>query len=103
MQVAALLIVGGRAGQPRHNGNGHGVHLAPEQFAGLPIALLDVLGRPVVQHVTERLCRAGVSAISVLYHDSLVASVPLREAQQADATWIGAGDPWEAAEDAFSD
>src|SRR5437868_7156195 len=103
MQIAALLIIGGRAGQPAHNGNGHGVHPVPEQFAGLPIALLDVLGRPVVNHVIARLSRAGVCSVSVLYDRALEDSIAVRDAQQAGGTWIAAANPWDAAEVEFSE
>lgn len=50
--VCALLLVGGRGER--------------ERFAGVPLALLDVLGRSVLLRTADRLRAAGVGEIAVL-------------------------------------
>ena len=55
MDVKAILIVGGAAADAA-------VDASPrETVGGMPIAYLDVLGLPVLQHLLHRLRRFGVS------------------------------------------
>jgi len=86
-----------------HAADGYSIPTSPEEFVGLPIALMDVLGASVVQRVVDRLRGAGISAISVLFEERLQGSPVVREAEAPDAKWAAAADPWAAAEDVFTD
>lgn len=81
-----------------------------EEFAGVPVALLDVLGKPMVQRVAERLRRQGVDEIAVI-----AANVPgafaadalasARAQAPAGVKWhvTAPDDVWRAAEQTFSE
>jgi NDP-sugar pyrophosphorylase family protein len=71
-----------------------------EEFApGVPIALMDVLGRSAVQRVVDRLKASGVETASVISEHAR----PARGFE--DVKWISTGgaEPWRAAEKAFSE
>jgi len=100
MDVRAILLVGpsATAGSAR------------EQIAGVPIALLDVLGRSLVHRVIERL-RRSVDQIAVIVEGGegeaeqfarLITSTAALPGVHATVMPAG-GDMWRAAEEAFSD
>ncbi len=85
MDVRAMVIVGGDEG---------GV-FGP----GSPIAFLDVLGRPVLQRVLDRLQRFGVGDATV------VSEYPPPARNFDSVTWVDThgNEPWRAAEKVFSE
>jgi NDP-sugar pyrophosphorylase family protein len=97
MDVRAILIVGGA---PDSNGG-------PESFAGMPLALLDVLGASVVERMATRLAGYGVEEISVIAAHRLDASSESMKTlapRGANVRWIsGAEDIWRASENQFSE
>ncbi len=92
MDVKAILLVGGHAADA-------------EQIAGTPIALLDVLGEPVLQRVMERLSRLGVTATTVVSEIEDSPALGVRNRLRPDIHWItsGAGELWRAAEKQFNE
>lgn len=85
MDVGALIIIGG-------------ADTGSETISGVPIALLDVLGRSVLQRVTDRLHDCGISLVRVVGEaadDAELASFsqPALLPQQ----------PWQAAQRTFSE
>jgi NDP-sugar pyrophosphorylase family protein len=75
-----------------------------ETLAEVPLALLPVLGRPVVSYILDRLQRFGVQVVAVISED---APAPyLRPAQRPGVKWIPTGSNgnlWRAAEASFSE
>ncbi len=78
---------------------------APETIGGIPIGLLDVLGRPVLHRVADRLYRYAVSAVSVVGDAPAQHARIWRRALRPDLPWVpGAGAAaWRAAQQVFSD
>ena len=72
MDVKAILIVEG--GAPDGSSGS-----PAETVAGIPIAYLDVLGLPVLQHLLHRLRRFGVLGVTLISGSATEAD-PLREA-----------------------
>lgn len=101
MEVAAIIIVGARREEIEASGNNHHAGAGRETFAGIPLPLLDVLGKSVVHHVSDRLQRAGVEAITALTDETLYQDAALRDGN-SQATCRPAADVWRAAQDAFS-
>lgn len=101
MELAAIIVVGARREEPQANANSHPDRTAFETFAGIPLPLLDVLGKSVVHHVADRLRRAGVEAVTALTDDALYQDTALGKADGQDNCRRTA-DVWQAAEDAFS-
>lgn len=97
MDVRAILIVGGA---PE-------VNRGPESFAGVPLALLDVLGASVVERMAARLAACGVEEISVIAADGRDASresLKTLRPRSANLRWIsGEEDIWRASENQFSE
>ncbi|MGI9101300.1 MAG: hypothetical protein ACR2IF_02535 [Terriglobales bacterium] len=96
MDVRAIILIGGA--KPEFGPEA-------ESFAGTPLALHDVLGRPVLHRIVDRLQAQGIGAISVI---SEMPMPPLegaiRNAQQAlNWTTVAAGQLFRVAENAFSD
>ena len=100
MDVRAILLVGPSAAAGS----------AREQIAGVPIALLDVLGRSLVHRVIERLHRS-VDEIAVIVEGGegeaeqfarLITSTAALPGVNATVMPAG-GEMWRAAEQAFSD
>lgn len=87
MDVRAVIIVG--------SGNGD-----TERFAGTPLALIDVLGRSVLDRITDRLEQQGVSAVSVV--GELSDRVARGRRANVSYTYTN-GAPWRAAETAFNE
>jgi NDP-sugar pyrophosphorylase family protein len=90
VDVRAILLVGG-LGDSAADEN--------ENFAGTPLALHDVLGKPVVARVIERLKAQSVHAISVISESPLAGSAKLPVAW----TETSAAQFWRVAEGVFSD
>jgi len=98
VDVRAIILIAPPAEGPR------------EEFAGVPAALLDVLGKPAVQHVAERLRRQGVDEIAIIAEGSATAAASdalaaARAQAPAGVKWQPAagGDAWRAAEQTFSE
>lgn len=100
MEVAAIVIVGARREEAQTAGNDGQIGSA-ERFAGIPLALLDVAGKSVVHHVTDRLRRAGVDAITTLATEKPRGEAGIGEAE-IRAEWLADEEVWRAAEAAFS-
>ena len=96
MNVRAIVLVG----PPAESSSGH------EQLAGVPLSLLDVLGRPVLHRVLEQV-RARVDEVAVV----IAATTPeaaqaARQAAVPGIAWTVAGEAeemWRSAEQTFSD
>lgn len=87
MDVKALLLIGGTdEGVP--------------SISGRPIATLDVLGVPVVQHIAAKLRRFGVTALAAVC-DCEQASVAAR--QGIDWQQVKADSFWRTAEQTFTE
>jgi hypothetical protein len=87
MDVKAVIIVGGNEGES-------------ERIAGVPIALLDVLGQSVLDRVIDRLESQGVCGVSVVGELSDRAAGTRR----ANVAFVHTGEsPWRAAENAFGE
>lgn len=73
---------------------------SPESFSGTPLALLPVLGRPVVHRVADRLKASGVDCISVL--DASNSASTLTETP-SDSRWknVSSDRVWQVAEEEF--
>jgi len=96
MDLRALVLVEGVA----PNGN------APERgsIAGVPFALLDVLGATVLERVTQRLRAAGVSQISVVSSVGPEAKTGLEQAcfaARVESIETTEAELWSSADEAF--
>lgn len=78
---------------------------APESFGGVPIPLLDVLGRPMIHRIADRLRRFGFFAVTVIGDAGPQGARFLRRALRADFRWITAppDSRWQAAQRVFAD
>ncbi len=97
MDVKAILLVGG-AGTDALGGS------PAETVAGIPIAYLDVLGLPVLQHLLHRLRRFGVLGVTLVSGGSTEADPLVKRAlARSGLPRVQApGDQlWQAAEDVF--
>jgi NDP-sugar pyrophosphorylase family protein len=100
MDVKAILLVGGREcaeAAPK-------LSSPAETLSGIPIAYLDVLGLPVLEHVLQRLQRFGVSAVTLIGPvDADAEPFARRATLRPDMPWIQAGgkELWKSAEAAF--
>lgn len=100
MDLAAIIIVGARGEESDTAGNSHRPGAPAEVFAGIPIALLDVVGKSVAHHVTDRLRRAGVEAVTALTGDGAGGeTIPGGGRTQPSSP---GNDLWRAAEETFS-
>ena len=94
MEVKALLLVG----PTEENGN--------EVFAGTPLAVSEVLGRPAVEHLIEHLRRQNVNEVAVVGELPRGGSFGDRSCRSSHGSrWIVApgGQLWRAAEAVFND
>ena len=85
-----MILVGGLGDSTAHEN---------ESFAGSPLATHDVLGKPVVVRVVERLKAQGVNTISVTSESPMAGSARL----PVEWTDAPAGQFWRVAENTFSD
>ncbi len=95
MDVRAILMIGGtKPGQQ-------------ENFGGIPFACLDVLGRPLVERMLQRLRQFGVSASTIVSSSetSNHADPSVRRARLcAGVPWTEAphGQFWQTTENVFN-
>lgn len=101
MELAAIIVVGARQEEPEAAAKHHPAGAGFETFAGIPLPLLDVVGKSVAHHVADRLRRAGVEAVTALTDDALYQDTALRDGD-GQAACRRTADVWRAAEDAFS-
>ncbi len=97
MDVKAILIVA----PPAEDRQGSGA----EMVSGMPLAFADVLGRPVVYRIADRLAKSGVECISVI-SDSAVNSWPTAmPGQSCPVQWVqsSADGVWRSAEHVFTE
>lgn len=76
----------------------------PENFSGVPLSFLPVLGRPLLHRFADRLKKAGVDSIAVL--NTRDCSSPLvQDAHRSDLKWkdVPAPQAWRAAEEQFDE
>ncbi len=92
MDVRAILLVGGH---PKDS----------ERIAGVPIALLDVLGEPVVQRVLDRISRLGITSTTVISETEDTPSLGVRNRLRPDINWVctTTTDLWRTAENHFNE
>jgi NDP-sugar pyrophosphorylase family protein len=103
VDVAAIIVVGARpedleAAAAR---NGHGPAF-PERFAGVPLSLLPVVGKPVVDRMIERMRLAGVQAVTIVTDQGLQKTVVLDTTTSNETRWIESTEIWRTAEEEFS-
>jgi NDP-sugar pyrophosphorylase family protein len=99
MDLAAIIIVGARPGEG-DSGKNPSPGIADEVFAGIPIALLDLLGKSVVHHVADRLRRAGIEAVTALTGEGAGEEANGRDIQ-SQVSCLPANQLWRAAEEAL--
>lgn len=88
VDVRAILLVGGSEDE-----------FERESFAGLPLALQDVLGKPAVLRAIERLQTQRLNGVCVVSRAARPAGIP------ANVPWMHAvnGNFWRSAENAFNE
>jgi NDP-sugar pyrophosphorylase family protein len=92
MDVKAILLVGGH---PQNS----------ENIAGVPVAMLDVLGEPVLQRVIDRISRLGITATTVISETPDSPALAVCNRMRPDIHWVNTTreEIWRAAEHQFSD
>jgi hypothetical protein len=95
VDVKAILLVG--VEDPAVPGAG--------SIADIPVALLDVLGYPVLHRVADRFLRFGIDDITVVSDVPAAASLFARDARRSGLNWVSSAAKivWRACEDVFSD
>ncbi len=97
MDVRAIVLIAAPA-------DGQNRFPAPaETIAGVPIALFDVLGKPVFQRALEQISRCGVAATTLVTDLPSLASGLFEKPAGAKHVESGAEQFWRAAENAFSE
>ncbi len=96
MDVRAIILIGGA--KPEFGPQ-------TETFAGTPLVLHDVLGRPVLHRIVERLQAQGIGAISVISETPMPPQEGAARSAQPALNWTTAapGQLFRVAENAFSD
>lgn len=94
MDVRALILIGGRSEMPGY-----------ERMGGIPFALLDVLGEPVIGRVLKHLERVGVTGAAVVSETDPAAAPLARGSLRPDLKWTHntGAQFWRAAEAAFTE
>jgi NDP-sugar pyrophosphorylase family protein len=92
MDVKAILLVGGH---PKDS----------ERIAGVPIAMLDVLGEPVLQRVLDRISKLGITSTTVISETEDTPALGVRNRLRPDINWVCTTpeDLWRVAEQHFND
>lgn len=90
MDVRAILVVAPPQGR------------SAERFAGVPLALLDIAGKNLVEHTAERLRRFGIEEITVVCDRQFEDCLSSQDSG-AIGPFVTAGNPWGACERVFSD
>ena len=99
MELAAIIVVGARREEAEAAAK-DSRNAGFETFAGVPLPLLDVVGKSVVHHVADRLRSAGIETVIALTDDALYQDAALRDGNGPGACRPTA-DVWREAEDAF--
>ncbi len=86
MDVKAIVLIGGATEE------------TVAQFAGTPLALTDVFGRPAVEHMLRQLKQQNVSDIAIISEAPLPTSLAATSCTIADGANL-----WRAAETAFNE
>lgn len=99
MDVSAILLIGSSLAEPDDEGG------TEETVGGVPIAYLDVLGKPIVERVLLRLQHCGISRITLI-GNLHVANEPFTQLSSVEGLEVqrfeSSGEAyWSAAEDAF--
>lgn len=102
MDIRAIVLTG----VPAESNNGSFSISADSQetFSGIPLALIPMLGRPVLHRLADRLSKSGIDSISVI--NTADPSVSLVAAAcRRDLRWknISPDQVWRAAEDEFNE
>ncbi|HZU23144.1 MAG TPA: hypothetical protein VE998_09960 [Terriglobales bacterium] len=97
MDVRAILLIGGAQNQSAGSG------AESETVVGVPLATVDVLGKPVVHRVAEQLLAQGVSRITVVADAGANTPATARQNLPAGAEFVlaEAGQLWRDGENAF--
>jgi NDP-sugar pyrophosphorylase family protein len=95
MDVRAIIMVGGAAETPTDSGRN-------ERLAETPLGLADVLGKPVVYRVIDRLREADINSVTII-SEAGPEVWPAGTADGAHGTWIHATGEgfWRIAEQTF--
>ena len=95
MEIKAILLIGGEAGS--NSGT------SAQTLARTPVALVDVLGKPVVLRVAERLKKQGVTSVAVISESPLPPLSAVARAELAQLSWTEASGAqfWRVAESIF--
>ena len=97
MDVRAIVLVGAPS-------DGKNAFRVPaETIAGVPMALLDVLGKPVFHRVLDQIVRWGVTATTVVTELSSAASGLFERSAGAKHLEAGPEQLWRAAETVFGE
>lgn len=91
MDVRAILVVAPAESE------------SAERFADLPLALLDIAGKSLVEHTSERLRRAGIDGITVVCEKHPQNSAHLFTPNPVKRVMVERESLWNACEDVFSD
>jgi NDP-sugar pyrophosphorylase family protein len=97
VDVKAILIVA----PPAEDRQGSGAELV----GGMPLAFADVLGRPMLYRIADRLAKSGIQPVAVI-SESVVNSWPTAtRGETPSVQWTQATAPnlWRAAEHAFTE
>ncbi len=97
MDVRAIVLVGA----PTEGKNAFGV--PAETIAGVPLALFDVLGKPVFHRVLDQVAGWGVTATTLVTELSSAASDLFERPLAVQHLEAGAEQSWRAAEVAFGE
>ena len=99
MDMKAILLIG--VPQPGLGASG----AAPECVAGVPIASLDVLGKPLIQRSAEHLLASGVSNVAIIANQEAGGSGIQRANLPHEITYsaVSCAQLWRECESAFSD
>src|SRR5215813_1200792 len=99
MDVRAIVLIGFPG---ELNDGSSSVPESFENFAGVPLGFLPVLGQPVLHRVVDRLKSAGIDSLSVLNAAELTSPL-VEDARRGDLKWqnVTSSQAWRAAEEEF--
>ncbi len=97
MDVKAILIVAPPAGDRQGSG--------AELIGGMPLAFADILGRPVIYRVVDRLLKSGVQSIAIISESAVNSWPTAMPGEIPGSKWIQANaeNLWKSAEHAFTE